>query len=281
MPRDIEITDVSIGTGEEALRGKTAVVNLRMFLHRGEEVFPYPEPRVKIDLFGRRCIPGLHKGILGMRVGGARSILISPHLAYGAQGVPGKVPPNALLRCEVELVDVRDPYARGPEDHPPIRHVIIYHPGEAERNLPRWQLRISEDGSCGAVLRFPIPGMTWRHSRSKAITAQLDTSLVAKLLDEAKTLPVRFPEECLATNELWADTSERANSITRDSATGTLCLTIDYWGNGQHYYYRMRENSTALCESELFQVLSSLLQPPIAEDCATQSTSQIRGRLPD
>jgi hypothetical protein len=280
MPRDIEITDVSVGTGEEAVQGKTALVELRMFLHRGEEVFVYPEPRVKIDLFGRRCIPGLHKGILGMRVGGARSIVISPHLAYGAEGVPGKVPPNALLRCEVELIDVREPYARGPEDAPPIRSVIIYHPGEAARNLPRWQLRISEDGSCGAGLRFPIPGMTWRHTRQKSITAQLDTSLVATLLDEAKTMPIRFPEECLATEQLWADINEQANSITRDNATNTLCLTIDYWEDGQHHYYRMRENSAPLCESQLFQVVSSLLQRPIAEDNAAQSNLRPKGHLP-
>ena len=281
MTRDVEITDVSIGTGEEALQGKTAVVNLRVFLHHGEEVSVYPEPRVKIDLFGRHCIPGLHKGIIGMRVGGARSIVISPHLAYGAHGIAGKVPPNALLRCEVELIDVREPHARGPEDSPPIRHVIIHHPGEAARNLPRWQLRISEDGSCGAGLWFPIPGMTWRHTRRRAFTIQLETSLVAELLDEAGTLPIQFPTECFSTDELWADISEQANSITRDRATDTLCLTIDFWERGQHNYYRMRENSPALTGSQLFRVVDPLIQRQIDDDSAAQSTPRPKGKLPD
>jgi len=281
MPRDIEITDVSIGTGEEALQGKTAVVNLRMFLHRGEEVFVYPEPRVKIDLFGRHCIPGLRNGIIGMRVSGSRSVVISPHLAYGVEGIPGKVPPNALLRCEVELIDVREPHTLGPEDRPPIRSVVIYHPGEAARRLPRWQLRISEDGGCGAGLWFPIPGMTWRYTRQRAFADQLDLSIAARLLDEVKTLPIQFPEECLSTDELWADSSEQANSITRDRATNTLCLTLDYWENGQHHYFRMRENSPALCDSELFRVVSSLVQRPINEDSAAQSTPRTKGHLPD
>ncbi len=270
-----------MGTGEEALQGKTAVVNLRMFLHRGEEVFVYPEPRVKIDLFRRHCIAGLHKGIIGMRVGGARSIVISPHLAYGAEGIPGKIPPNALLRCEVELIDVREPYARGQEDSPPIRQVIVYHPGEAARNLPRWQLRITEDGSCGAGLWFPIQGMTWRHTRQLRFATQLAVSLVAELLDEAATLPIRFPTECLSTNELWADSSESANSVTRDRATDTLCYTIDFCERNQRNYYSMRENSSALVESALYRFINLLIQGQIDADSAAQSVQRPKGRLPD
>ncbi|HEY1649343.1 MAG TPA: FKBP-type peptidyl-prolyl cis-trans isomerase [Terracidiphilus sp.] len=281
MDKGIEIRDISVGAGEEALQGKIAVLNLRMFLHHGEEVFVSPEPRVEIPLYGRHCIAGLLKGIIGMRVGGTRSMVVSPHLAYGAQGIPGKIPPNALLRCEVELVDVREPNTPGSEDKPPIRYVIVYHPGEAARNLPRWQLRISEDGSCGAGLWFPIPGMTWRHTRRRQFTIQLATSLAAELLDEAAALPARFPKECLSTNQLWADISEQANSITRDSATNTLCLTIDFWERNQHNYYRMRENSPALNKSELYRVINSLIQPQINAGSAAQSVLRPKGRLPD
>jgi hypothetical protein len=191
------------------------------------------------------------RGIEGMRVGGARSIVISPHLAYGAQGVPGKVPPNALLRCEVELLDVREPRDFRPEDFPPGRHVTVFHPGEAARNLPRWQFGLSEDGRCGAGVYFPIPGMTWRHTRRRESSTQLEPSLVAAVLNDAVNLPIWFPKECLSIDELWADSSEPANSITRDRASDTLCLTIDVWERGQRNYYRIRENSPALIESEL------------------------------
>src|ERR1700729_372938 len=114
MTRDIEVRDVELGSGDEAQLGKTVVLSLRVFLHQGEEVFLYPEPKVRIDLRGRNCIAGLRKGIIGMRVGGKRTLIISPHLAYGVQGVPGKIPPNALLRYEIELLDVPKPGARKP-----------------------------------------------------------------------------------------------------------------------------------------------------------------------
>jgi FKBP-type peptidyl-prolyl cis-trans isomerase len=41
-----------------------------------------------------------------MRVGGYRKVRISPHLAYGDRGVPGKIPPRAVWDCELWLVSV-------------------------------------------------------------------------------------------------------------------------------------------------------------------------------
>lgn len=280
MTKGIEIRDIALGDGQEAQIGKTAVFNLRTFLHRGEEIFLYPEPRVKIDLRGRPCIAGLLKGIIGMHVGGKRILIIGPHLAYGAEGLPGKVPANALLRCEVELLEVRELYSRSPEDLPPDKHVVVYHPGEAKRNLPRWQIRVSEDGTCGAGLYFPVPGMTWRHTRRKVFEATIEPAIAEAVLRDAATLPVRFPDECLSTEELWADASEPANSITRDRETDTLCLTIDSWEKGQHHHYCMRENSPALNSSELYRTIISLLLPDITEDRTEQSKPRSTPRLP-
>ena len=62
MTKGIEIRDVEIGSGEEAQLGKTVVLNLRMFLHRGEEVSIYPEPKIRLDLKGRLWIAGLRDG---------------------------------------------------------------------------------------------------------------------------------------------------------------------------------------------------------------------------
>jgi len=63
MTRGIKIQDVTVGTGDEALRGKTVVANVRMFLNHGTE------------------LTGTFLG--GQKI---RSLIISPHLAYGAKG---------------------------------------------------------------------------------------------------------------------------------------------------------------------------------------------------
>ncbi|PYV71667.1 MAG: hypothetical protein DMG96_28240 [Acidobacteria bacterium] len=101
------------------------------------------------------------------------------------------------------------------------------------------------------------------------------------MLNDAVNLPIRFPKECLSTDELWADSSEPANSITRDKASDTLCLTIDVWERGQRSYYRMRENSPALIESELYRIINSLIQPHLVEASAVQSSSRPKGHLPN
>ena len=127
MTRGIKIQDVTVGTGDEALRGKTVVANVRMFLNHGTELTGtfLGGQKMRIDLRKRECIAGLQYGIEGMRVGGVRSLIISPHLAYGAKGLPGHVPPNAILRCEVELLEVRESGIMKPEDYPPGKHLHV------------------------------------------------------------------------------------------------------------------------------------------------------------
>ena len=44
-------------------------------------------------------------GVEGMRIGGTRRLEIAPHLAYGERGVPGSIPPNAMLIVEITILD--------------------------------------------------------------------------------------------------------------------------------------------------------------------------------
>lgn len=141
MTSGVKIRDLSTGTGEEATRDRQVQIHVRGFLNRGELVIDTRgEGRPwRIELGKRYCIAGLRYGVEGMRVGGKRELVVSPHLAYGTDGLLGLVPPNAVMRFEVELLDVRDAGVHKSEDYPPGRHLYVFSPGEAATMRPRWQ----------------------------------------------------------------------------------------------------------------------------------------------
>jgi FKBP-type peptidyl-prolyl cis-trans isomerase len=58
----------------------------------------------EIRLDRRSLISGLFYGVEGMRVGGTRRLEIAPHLAYGSRGVPGVIPPGAVLTAEITFL---------------------------------------------------------------------------------------------------------------------------------------------------------------------------------
>jgi len=101
----VQYEDVAVGSGEIALRGSTVEVRYSLKLNRGEVLQENVLDSFRIG--ERRVIAGLEYGVQGMRVGGQRLIRVGPHLGYRESGVPGIVPPNAVLEFDVLLLGVR------------------------------------------------------------------------------------------------------------------------------------------------------------------------------
>lgn len=99
--------DREVGTGAVATAGTQVVVHYQGWLSDGRIVDssigrdPFP-----FVLGTGYVIRGWDEGIAGMRVGGKRQLVIPPSLGYGAGGRPPRVPPNAVLVFEVELLSV-------------------------------------------------------------------------------------------------------------------------------------------------------------------------------
>jgi FKBP-type peptidyl-prolyl cis-trans isomerase len=108
-------TDHVLGKGAEARAGKTVVVNYTGWLldpaakdkkgrqfdsSVGRGPFSFP-------LGAGRVIKGWDEGVAGMKVGGKRTLVIPPELAYGSRGAGGVIPPNATLVFDVELLEVK------------------------------------------------------------------------------------------------------------------------------------------------------------------------------
>ncbi|HET7786032.1 MAG TPA: FKBP-type peptidyl-prolyl cis-trans isomerase [Myxococcales bacterium] len=108
MAAGLQMEDVVVGTGAEAVKGKLVSVHYTGWLIDGKK-FDSSKDRGRPFQFplGRgQVIEGWDQGVQGMKVGGKRKLTIPPELGYGAEGAGGVIPPGATLVFEVELLGV-------------------------------------------------------------------------------------------------------------------------------------------------------------------------------
>lgn len=108
MTTELQIEDITVGDGAEAVSGQRVTVHYTGWLTSGKK-FDSSVDRGQPFVFplgGGRVIRGWDEGVAGMRVGGKRKLTIPPHMGYGARGAGGVIPPNATLVFEVELLGV-------------------------------------------------------------------------------------------------------------------------------------------------------------------------------
>ncbi|MCG8565227.1 MAG: FKBP-type peptidyl-prolyl cis-trans isomerase [Desulfobacterales bacterium] len=95
------------GEGEEIKADQKASVHFTGQLDDGKPLFDTREQSkpVSFTLGAREIIPGLDLGVLGMKKGEKRRLIVAYPLAFGAAGYPGMVPPRSTIIFEVELMD--------------------------------------------------------------------------------------------------------------------------------------------------------------------------------
>lgn len=106
--QSLVIQDEVIGTGAEATNGSLVSVHYTGTLTNGQKFDSSRDRGVPFEfvLGNGSVIPGWEQGIMGMKVGGKRVLIIPPQLAYGAQAIGNIIPANSTLVFEVELVAV-------------------------------------------------------------------------------------------------------------------------------------------------------------------------------
>lgn len=108
-PSGVKYTDLRSGQGEEAAQGKIVEVH---YIGRLEDGTKFDSSKDRDRPFTFRlgagdALKGWDEGLLGMKVGGRRRLVIPPGLGFGKQGIGSVVPPNAVLFYEFDLLGVR------------------------------------------------------------------------------------------------------------------------------------------------------------------------------
>lgn len=105
----LKYVDLKVGDGASPKAGQTAVVHYTGWLTNGKKFdssvdrgqpFGFPIGQSQV-------IKGWDEGVMSMKVGGKRKLIIPPELGYGARGAGGVIPPNATLIFDVELLDIK------------------------------------------------------------------------------------------------------------------------------------------------------------------------------
>jgi peptidylprolyl isomerase len=108
-PADLVVEDLTTGEGPEARAGQSATVHYVGVAHSTGQEFDSSWNRrqpFSFQLGGGQVIAGWDRGVVGMKVGGRRKLVIPPHLGYGDRGAGNVIKPGETLIFVVDLVGV-------------------------------------------------------------------------------------------------------------------------------------------------------------------------------
>jgi FKBP-type peptidyl-prolyl cis-trans isomerase len=105
----VQKEDLVEGSGPEAKKGDRVSVHYTGTLMDGTKFDSSLDRGTPLEftIGDGSVIEGWAIGVLGMKKGGKRKLTIPPHLAYDQRGAPPKIGPNATLRFEIELLEIR------------------------------------------------------------------------------------------------------------------------------------------------------------------------------
>jgi FKBP-type peptidyl-prolyl cis-trans isomerase len=112
----LQINDLKEGTGDAAQTGDTVLVHYTGWLYvNGERSTQFDTSRaegrglLEVKIGETPVLQGWTEGLVGMKVGGIRQLIIPPQLAYGEVGRPPTIPPSSTLEFEIELHGIIKP----------------------------------------------------------------------------------------------------------------------------------------------------------------------------
>ena len=107
LPDGLQYVDVKVGIGPSPKKDQTAVVKYTISVGGKRIEGSGASQPLEFVLGKGQTLKAIDEGVSTMKVGGQRKLHVPPELAYGSEGVPGRVPPSSTLDIDLELLSVR------------------------------------------------------------------------------------------------------------------------------------------------------------------------------
>jgi FKBP-type peptidyl-prolyl cis-trans isomerase len=106
----VKYEDTFLGSGPAAVSGDEVLFDYTLWLQDGTRVDATTDRGSPVRVvLGSAPLKGWNDGLLGIQAQGERRVTVPPELGYGAEGVPGMIPPNSALIFEVHAIQVTHP----------------------------------------------------------------------------------------------------------------------------------------------------------------------------
>jgi len=109
-PKELEVIDDAVGKGPDVKSGDKVAVHYTGTLMSGKKFDSSrdKEKPFEFTLGQGGVIKGWDQGVVGMKVGGKRRLVIPSALGYGEAGSPPNIPANAGLKFDIELMEIKN-----------------------------------------------------------------------------------------------------------------------------------------------------------------------------
>ena len=160
-----------------------------------------------------------------------------------------------------------------------VEQFFYFRSGIRAEGLARCQFGML-DGQCGALLTYPLADYSWRYAIGRSYELDIPLDIQKKMILEVFDIKNNYPEECLSIDEIYSDSTEAANGVTRERKSHVAIHQMLLLGKENKVLANcyMREDSIILKSSLAYRTIMKALKP--FETIKEQSQKKQLRKLP-